>query len=109
MLKSNKLVLTTSSGTEIMLAVGENVEPVYMLHDIANYDVFQHLTAKAGQRNREIVGWFVSSTLLEHLAKIGARSSVYSFNNRAGMSVPEAFRGLHFCKSFLTPSCLTVN
>ena len=65
MLKSNKLVLTASSGTEIMLAVGENVVPVYMLHEIANYDVFQHLTAKADQGNREIVGWFVSLTLLE--------------------------------------------
>ena len=65
MLKSNTLVLTTSSGTEIMLSVGENVVPVHMLHDIVNYDVFQHLTAKAGQRSMEIVGWFVSLTLLD--------------------------------------------
>ena len=56
MQKSNKLGFATSSGTETMLAVGENAVLVHMLHDIANYNVFQHLTAKAGQRNRAIVG-----------------------------------------------------
>ena len=47
MLKSNKLGLATS-GTETMLAIGENAVLVHMLLDVANYDVFQHLTAKAG-------------------------------------------------------------
>ena len=49
MLKSNKLGFATSSGTETMMAVGEIAVLVHMLHDVANYDVFQHLTAKAGQ------------------------------------------------------------
>ena len=44
------------------------------------------------------------------IAKIGARSSAHSFDNRAGiMSGPEAFRELLFCNSFLRPSSLTVN
>ena len=64
MLKSNKLCFATSSGTETMLIVGENAEFVHMLHDIAIYDVLKHLTAKAGQRNRAIVGWVVSLTFL---------------------------------------------
>ena len=42
------------------------------------------------------------------MAKIGASSSEDSFNSRAGiMSGPVAFRGLLFCRSFLTPSSLT--
>ena len=70
-LKSNKLGFATSSGTESMLAVKENAIIVHMLHDIANFDVFQHLTAKAGQRNRAIVGWVVSLAFLEHCRNIG--------------------------------------
>ena len=45
---NNKLGLVTYSGTETMLAVRENTVLVHMLHDIANCDVFQHLTAKTG-------------------------------------------------------------
>ena len=60
MLEGNKFSFATSFGTETMLAVGENAVVAHILHHIANYDVFQHLTTKAGQRNRAIVGWFVS-------------------------------------------------
>ena len=65
------LFLATYSGTESMLAVRENAVLVHVLHDIANDDVFQHLTAKAGQRNRAIVGWVVSLAFLEHFRSIG--------------------------------------
>ena len=71
MLKSNKLGFTTSSGTETMLAVRENAVLVHMLHDIANYDMFQHLTTQAGQGNMAIVGWVVSLTFLEHCRDVG--------------------------------------
>ena len=54
MLKSDKWCLASSSGTGSMLAVAENTVLVHVLHDIANYDVFLHLTAKAGQRNRAL-------------------------------------------------------
>ena len=54
-----------------MLTIGKNAVFVHMLHDIANYDVFQHLTAKAGQRNRVIVGCVVSLTFLEHCRNVG--------------------------------------
>ena len=52
MLKSNMLGFLTSSGTETMLAVRENAVLVHMLHDIANYDMFQHLTTQIGQGDR---------------------------------------------------------
>ena len=68
---NNKLGLATYSGTETMLAVRENTVLVHMLHDIVNYDVFQHLTAKAGKKNRAIVGWVVSLAFLEHFRNIG--------------------------------------
>ena len=68
---NNKLDLATYSGTKTMLAVRENAVLVHMLHDIANYDVFQHLAAKAGQRNRGIVGWVVSLAFLKHFRNIG--------------------------------------
>ena len=71
MLKSNKLGFATSSGTETMLAVRENAVLVHMLHDIANYDMFQHLTTQAGQGDRAIVGWVVSLTFLEHCGDVG--------------------------------------
>ena len=45
MLKSNKLGFATSSSTETMMAVRENAVLVHMRHGMANYDVFQHLTA----------------------------------------------------------------
>ena len=70
MLKSNKLGFATSSCMETMLEIGENAVLVHMLHDIANY-VFKHLTAKAGQRNRAIVGWVVSLAFLKHCRNIG--------------------------------------
>ena len=40
MLKSNKLGFATSSGTETLLAIGENAVLVHMLHDVANYNLF---------------------------------------------------------------------
>ena len=46
MLKSDKLGLATSSGKETMLAVRENAVLVHMLHDVANYDVFQQRQVK---------------------------------------------------------------
>ena len=70
-MKSNKFGLVTSSVMETMLTVGENAVLDHMLHEIANYDVFQHLTAKAGQRNRAIVGWVVSLAFLEHCKNVG--------------------------------------
>ena len=48
MLKNNKVCLT-SSGTETVLAVGENAVLVHVLHDIAYYGVLQRLTANAGR------------------------------------------------------------
>ena len=97
MLKGNKMGFPTSSGTETMLAVGENAVLVHMLHDVANYSVLQHLTAKAGQRNRAIVGWVVSLAFLEHCRNVCCFPVFWDGSCLKGLEDNRHDRGQVFC------------
>ena len=64
--EGDELCLTATPGPESMLTIRQYVVLVYVFHDIADYNVFKNLTAKADQGYWSVVTCIETVSIFEN-------------------------------------------